>query len=159
MKGERILFFGAHPDDEWGLAPILAEACIEKGATCHFVVASDAKSWGCFLVGGERDLDKCSEIRRGEMKKSAALFGAEAEFYGWEEKFHSHNAAGFERNLREWEEAYGGREGLVQRIAETLVAFHPTQVFALDPRHGSTCTEPPRRRASRRRCRQDPARE
>ena len=55
LSEQRILFAGAHPDDEWGVAPLLAQACIDEGAKCHFVVASKARSYGCLPSIGLRD--------------------------------------------------------------------------------------------------------
>ena len=58
LSEQRILFAGAHPDDEWGVAPLLAQACIDGGAQCHFVVASEARSYGCVPSIGLRDPER-----------------------------------------------------------------------------------------------------
>src|SRR5687767_4400284 len=139
LEGRSILFAGAHPDDEWGLAPLLAAACIDRGAKCHFAVAAEARSYGCMLNGGTKDADECSRLRRLEMERSAALFGATAEFFGWEDFFYSFNQQGMEKTLADWGTAAGGREVLVNRWVEVLQERRPSFVFTLDPRHGSTC--------------------
>jgi len=33
LGGKSLLFVGAHPDDEWGVAPMFAEACLFNGAS------------------------------------------------------------------------------------------------------------------------------
>lgn len=136
---QRILFAGAHPDDEWGVAPLLAQACIDGGAKCHFIVASEAHSYGCFLTINLKDPDECSRIRREEMTKSAAMFGAAVEFFGWEDLFYSFNQSGRDKMLTDWAAAAGNRQALADRWDKVLKERRPTIVFTLDPRHGSTC--------------------
>ena len=139
LAGKSILYVGAHPDDEWGVSPLLAEACIDRDAKCHFVVASEANSYGCLLTIKLADPEKCSKIRRKEMLRSAKLFGAKAEFYGWADLFYAFNNAGLDRTLKEWADQVGGHRALVDRFEKTLREQRPQIVFTLDPRHGSTC--------------------
>ena len=102
LAGKSILYVGAHPDDEWGVSPLLAEACIDGGAKCHFVVASEAHSYGCLLTIKLADPEKCSKIRRKEMLRSAKLFGAKAEFFGWADLFYAFDNSGLDQTSREW---------------------------------------------------------
>lgn len=139
VSEQRILFAGAHPDDEWGVAPLLAEACVDGGAQCHFVVASEARSYGCVPSIGLRDPVECTRIRREEMQKSAALFGATLDFFGWEDFFYSFNQSGMDKTIADWGTAVGDRSSLVARWEKVLREQRPTVVFTLDPRHGSTC--------------------
>ena len=139
LAEQRIMFAGAHPDDEWGVAPLLAEACIDGGAACHFVVASEARSFGCLLTLELRDAEACSRIRRAEMQKSAAMFGASLEFFGWEDFFYGFNQAGMDKTIADWAAAAGGHDALVGRWMAVLQQRRPTVVFTFDPRHGSTC--------------------
>ncbi|MEO8454781.1 MAG: PIG-L family deacetylase [Sphingomicrobium sp.] len=139
MANRSVLFVGAHPDDEWGVAPLLADACIDQGARCHFVVTSESKSYGCLPTIGLRDPFKCSQIRREEMQQAAALFGGSVEFFGWEDLFYSFSNVGVDRTLAGWANAAGGHEALVQRFERMLKEQKPDVIFTLDPRHGSTC--------------------
>jgi LmbE family N-acetylglucosaminyl deacetylase len=139
LEGRTILFVGAHPDDEWGLAPILAEACIDRGARCHFVVASEANSGGCLMTIGLKDFPECSRLRRREMENSAAQFGGTVEFLGLDDLFYAFNQTGMERTIAEWSEASGGRDALIGRFETILREQRPRIVFTLDPRHGSSC--------------------
>lgn len=139
MTGQTVLYVGAHPDDEWGVAPILAEACLDRGAKCHFVVASEANSGGCLFTIGVLDFEECSRIRRAEMVQSVALFGGTLEFLGLDDLFYSFNEAGRIRTIDEWAAASGGRDALVGRFEQVLREQRPTLLFTLDPRHGSSC--------------------
>jgi LmbE family N-acetylglucosaminyl deacetylase len=139
LAGKSILFFGAHPDDETVSIAMMAEACLHNRASCHFVVVSDYKSYGCYLTIGLADPHECSRLRRAEMLASAALVGGAVEFYGWEEYFFAHDQAGLQRNLARWDEDNGGRSALHARIHESLTATGADVVIALDPRHGTSC--------------------
>ena len=139
LAKQRIVFAGAHPDDEWGVAPLLAEACVDGGAKCHFVVASEAHSYGCVPTIGLRDPEECTRVRREEMRRSAALFGGTLEFFGWEDFFYGFNQSGLSRTLADWANAAGGRAALVARWEKVLREQRPTVVLTFDPRHGSTC--------------------
>ena len=139
IKGKTILVAGAHPDDEWGLSPLLAEACLDRGAKCHFAVASEAHSYGCILSMGLKDPEKCTRLRRLEMMRSAALFRGTAEFFGWEDFFYGFNQRGMDKTIADWAIAAGGHDALVSRWFKVLRERKPAIVFTLDPRHGSTC--------------------
>lgn len=139
LRGKTLLFVGAHPDDEWGVAPMFAEACLFNGAKCHFVVASEAKSLGCYPTIGLKDPVKCTQLRREEMRLSAKMLGGDVTFFGWEDAFYAFDQPGMERNLALWERDNGGHTALVGRIKAELDRVKPEIVFALDPRHGTTC--------------------
>jgi LmbE family N-acetylglucosaminyl deacetylase len=139
LRGKSLLFVGAHPDDELSVAPMFAEACLFNGAKCHFVVASEAKSLGCFLTIGLKNRDECSRLRREEMRRSASLLGGNVTFLGWQDLFYAFDRAGMERNLATWERDNGGHAALVARIVNVLNSVKPDVVFTIDPRHGVTC--------------------
>lgn len=138
LGGKRLLFLGAHPDDEWVLMPILAEACVFNGAVCHFVNTTHSEL-GCYGPIREPDLDVCAERRRNELARSAKLANGTVEYLGWKDVFYAHDAAGLRRNLQRWEAIHGGREALVETIVDVLRRSRPDVVFTLDPRHGATC--------------------
>lgn len=121
------------------MAPILADACVDRGARCHFVVASEAKSGGCLFTIGMRDFDKCTRIRRAEMVNAATLFGGKVEFLGLHDLFYSFNEAGKARTIDEWSKASGGRDALVSRFEKIIRKQRPQMLFTFDPRHGSSC--------------------
>lgn len=139
MAGKRVLLVSAHPDDEGLFAPLLAEVCRFHGATCHMVVAAEAKSPGCARTINLEDPDKCSALRRMETRASAANLNASFEFYGWRDVLAPWNDAGLDRNLSEWAQDAGGRDKLLDRIGETLSRFKPDFLLGFDPRHGTSC--------------------
>lgn len=139
IDGKSILYIGAHPDDEWGFAPVLSEACIDRGAKCHFVVASKASIGGCLFTMGLHDLKKCGEIRQTEMRNAAAIFGGDVGFLGLDDLFYSFNEKGRQRTIGEWATAMGSRQALVARFQKTIRAHRPRLLFTFDPRHGSSC--------------------
>lgn len=139
LAGKRILHVAAHPDDEGLFAPMMAEACRFNGATCHLVVAMDARNWGCLRTLKLRDFDKCAAMRRMETAASAANLNATHEFFGWEEGNYNWNDAGVRSTIAALEQAHGGRDTLVARFRQTLDAFRPDVVLGFDPRHGTTC--------------------
>jgi LmbE family N-acetylglucosaminyl deacetylase len=139
LRGKVLLFVAAHPDDEWGLAPMFAEACLFNGAKCHFVVAAEAKSWGCFPTIGLADPTECSRIRRGEMATSARNLRGDLTFFGWEDAFYAFDQAGMQRNIALWAKENGGRDALVAKFKSVMDAVKPDLVLAHDPRHGTTC--------------------
>ena len=139
LAGRSILFVGSHPDDEWGVAPMFAEACLHNGARCHFIVAADARSLGCKLSIGMDDRDRCTRLRREEMRASAAHFRAEVTFFGWEDLFYAFDRGGVERTLAEWSRAAGGQASLVEQLRAEILRVGPDVIFSLDPRHGTTC--------------------
>jgi len=139
LAGKTLLFVGAHPDDEQAANAFMAEACLFNGATCHYAVVSEARSYGCYLTLGMTDPFACSQLRRDEMLASAALTNGSVTFFGWDDLFYAHNNAGLDRNIDAWAAKLGGREALVARFAAELETVKPDIVFSLDPRHGVTC--------------------
>lgn len=145
LAGASIVVIQAHPDDEQNLAPMLAEACRFGTARCHFVVLADSNSYGCAIVSlirkvkPTRDPAVCSSQRRAEMRASAALLGGTVEFLGLDNLFYAYDNRGRDRTVTEWSAQSGGRPLLVDRLRRVIRARRATVLFALDPRHGSSC--------------------
>ncbi len=139
LAGKTLLFVGAHPDDEQAANAFMAEACLFNGASCHYTVVSEARSYGCYLTLGMTDPVACSDLRRDEMRASTALTNGTVTFFGWDDLFYAHNNAGLDRNIDAWAAKHGGRDALISRFASELETVRPDLVFSLDPRHGVTC--------------------
>lgn len=139
LSGKTILYIGAHPDDEWGFAPLLAQACLDRRAECRFIVVADSNSLGCLLTIGLRDPIECSTRRRVEMQKAAELFGGTVEFLGLDDLFFAFNESGKRRTLKAWDKSAGGHDALVSRMSSAIGRAQPDIVFTFDPRHGSSC--------------------
>lgn len=130
--GERLLFIGAHPDDEVLVAPILGEVCAVRGASCRLLVATRGERGHCLLPGG--CLPNLVTVRAGEMAAAAALYGAALEMWDLED------GAGSTAELvaNRWSTQSGDREALLDRLRATVDSFAPDTVLTLDPSHGTT---------------------
>lgn len=115
----RILWIGAHPDDEILLSPLLGRDCVERGSSCAMLVMTRGEAGGA------------AEVRMGEMAASAAMLHATLTQWMFPDVMADVDAT--------WSAAAGGREALLARIAAAIEATAPTVVYTFDPRHGSTC--------------------
>src|SRR5207244_12091704 len=61
---ERILWIGAHPDDEILISPILGRECVERGAQCALLVMTRGEGGGSGVV------------RAAEMQRAADMLHA-----------------------------------------------------------------------------------
>jgi LmbE family N-acetylglucosaminyl deacetylase len=48
----RVLWVGAHPDDEGYASPLFYDLCVRRGATCSFLVITDGGKGNCVLGDG-----------------------------------------------------------------------------------------------------------
>jgi LmbE family N-acetylglucosaminyl deacetylase len=131
--GSRLLFVGAHPDDETLVAPLLGHLCRNGSRECSLLVATEGENGACGLPGG--CLPDLGSVRRAEMARSAAYLGATL----------------IQRRLPDlpgpdpgavraaWAQAEGGEEALLTSLATAIAAAAPEAILVFDPRHGSTC--------------------
>ena len=49
-NAKRIVWVGAHPDDETVAAPLLARLCLASGVTCTFLVFTKGEGGSCGLA-------------------------------------------------------------------------------------------------------------
>jgi LmbE family N-acetylglucosaminyl deacetylase len=126
----RILWIGAHPDDELFVAPWLARLRTTAGATLGFVVATRGERGDCRLPNApSHDI---GSIREAEMRAAAALFDAGVEFLGWRD-----GAASEPRGvLRAWAHDAGGKKQLRDRLRDAIGRFSPDWIVTFDRRHG-----------------------
>ncbi|HUP49114.1 MAG TPA: PIG-L family deacetylase [Thermoanaerobaculia bacterium] len=123
-----VVFVGAHPDDEVVAAPLLASLCLESGGTCSFLVLTRGEGGICALPACTPDL---GTVREREMQASAAIFRGTVVQWDLPDVLDGVGSA--------WSESAGGREALLQRISEAIVAEHPDAVLTFSPQHGTTC--------------------
>jgi len=123
----RLLWIGAHPDDETLLAPLLGRACAENGADCSFLVLTRGEHGACALPGGCGDL---GALRGSEMQSAAAALHARLTQWSFPDVMTEVDAT--------WSAEAGGRAALLSRIATAVEAEHPDVVYTFDPAHGST---------------------
>ena len=116
----RLLWIGAHPDDEALIAPIFGTECVERGNDCVIVI----------LTNG-------SPERAAEVQRAAAALHARLIQWDLPDIF----------DVTQW----GDRSALVARLASTIAAEAPTEIYTFDPRHGSSCHPAPSRRGAHHR--------
>lgn len=128
---DRLLFVGAHPDDEVIAAPLLGELC-HTGTACTLLVATLGEAGTCRLPQGcGGDL---GAVRRHEMQTAAGVLGAA--LVQW--TLPDVSAAGPAGVLARWADTAGGEERLRDDLAAVLSRRAPQAVITFDPRHGST---------------------
>ncbi|HYS53163.1 MAG TPA: PIG-L family deacetylase [Thermoanaerobaculia bacterium] len=125
---QRILWIGAHPDDEALAAPLLGRACVDGGADCSLLVMTRGERGDCFLPGGCGDL---GTLRAAEMARAASLFRAQLIQWSYSDALTDVDSV--------WSREAGGHQELVDRIRSVITATSPTVIYTFDPNHGSTC--------------------
>lgn len=125
---QRILWIGAHPDDEAFVAPILGRDCTEGGAICTLLVFTRGERGDCSLPQGCGDL---GATRTGEMAQAAGLFHAQLTLWSFPDVLADVDST--------WSAEAGGRDALLNRIASVITTIAPTVIYTFDPGHGSTC--------------------
>ncbi len=141
LAGKRVLWIGAHPDDEATVAPLLGEACVERGARCTFLVVTRGDAGKCKLATGcAPDL---ATFRAAEMKAAAALYGGEV--IQWD--LPDGSGASADDVAKAWAALRGGPDALVEAFRAAIAGVAPDVVITFDPRHGTSC-HPDHRAAS-----------
>jgi LmbE family N-acetylglucosaminyl deacetylase len=126
----RILWIGAHPDDELFVAPWLARLRTTAGAKLGFLVATRGEQGDCRLSQSRhRDV---GSVREAEMRDAAALFDADLAFLGWRD-----GVASEPRDvLQAWAKSAGGRKQLRDQLRAAIDRFSPDWIVTFDRRHG-----------------------
>ncbi|MGZ7039731.1 MAG: PIG-L family deacetylase [Thermoanaerobaculia bacterium] len=125
----RILWIGAHPDDETLIAPLLGHQCVDGSSSCALVVMTRGENGECALPGGcSPDL---GAVRTMEMQSAAALFRARLTQWSFSDVMQSVDAI--------WSAEAGSHDLLVRQIAAVMESERPTIVITFDPNHGSSC--------------------
>jgi LmbE family N-acetylglucosaminyl deacetylase len=128
----RILWIGAHPDDELFVAPWLARLRATAGATIVFLIATRGEHGDCLpTLRAEQDL---GDIREEEMKDATASFEGELQFLGWRDG----SAPQPRAVLRNWANDAGGRKALRRQLRAAIEGLSPDWIVTFDRRHGST---------------------
>jgi LmbE family N-acetylglucosaminyl deacetylase len=116
---QRILWIGAHPDDESLVAPLLGHACVEAGDLCSMVV----------MTRGEASGDPA--VRSNEMQRAADLFRAHLALWDFADVMADVDAT--------WSAQAGGHGALVDQLLAAIIQEHPSVIYTFDPNHGSSC--------------------
>ncbi|HYM60786.1 MAG TPA: PIG-L family deacetylase [Thermoanaerobaculia bacterium] len=128
----RLLWIGAHPDDEQFVAPWLGALSASGKAECGFLVATRGESGECLLpLPRGEDLGR---VREREMRAAAALFGGEV----WFANCRDAAALTPDAVLRAWTAEAGGMRALRRRFASIIEAYAPDRIVTFEWRHGCT---------------------
>ncbi|MCE9576153.1 MAG: PIG-L family deacetylase [Deltaproteobacteria bacterium] len=133
LAGKRILWIGAHPDDESTIAPILGEACVDQHAVCSFLVLTRGESGNCARLDG--CLPDLVTVRMQELAAAAQIYGATV-LQGSLPDGAASDPAGV---IAAWTTAAGGTDALVRSVTEAIASAHPDVIVTFDARHGTTC--------------------
>jgi LmbE family N-acetylglucosaminyl deacetylase len=126
----RILWIGAHPDDELFVAPWLARLRKTAGAKLGFLIATRGERGDC-RVSQPRHRD-VGDVREAEMRAAASLFDADLEFLGWRDGVASEPR----EVLQAWVKHAGGRKKLSDQLRAAIDRFSPDWIVTFDRRHG-----------------------
>jgi LmbE family N-acetylglucosaminyl deacetylase len=116
---ERILWIGAHPDDEAYVAPLLGRSCVEGNDRCSLLVMTRGEGGGDPVV------------RSAEMRRAADLLNAHLDLWTLSD-------VGIDVDGT-WSAESGGHEALIEHIESAIDAERPSIIYTFDPNHGSTC--------------------
>jgi LmbE family N-acetylglucosaminyl deacetylase len=129
----RVMWIGAHPDDETLAAPLLARACIGLKKPCYFFVFNHGDGGRCPLKLGCNPT--LAATRGRELKKVADAYGAELEHH-------------FFYNAPLPEESFPPRASIAkiwkkkadpgELVANAIRKFRPTMILTFDPERGFT---------------------
>lgn len=129
----RVMWVGAHPDDESLAGPVLARACIGLGRPCLMAVMNAGSGGECLRREGcEPDL---GTVRAGELVNVAHALGAELVHWRYYNAPLPMSSFPSRQELAtKWKE----QGDPAARIEALIRRFKPTVLLTFDPNHGFT---------------------
>jgi LmbE family N-acetylglucosaminyl deacetylase len=133
-QGARLMWVGAHPDDESLISAIAAKAGPKLGNPLYFLVLTHGDGGECLLPGG--CLPDLATVRGKEMAKVAELYRAELqhEFY-WNAPLPVESFPKRHLIAKRWVNEEGDPTIL---IAKAIRRFRPDALVTFAPIHGFT---------------------
>ena len=131
-NAKRVLWVGAHPDDETVAAPLFARICLASDVTCTFLIFTRGEGGSCALSTCGPDL---GEFRAAEMRTSAAQFNADV--VQWD--LGNEAAVSIDDALANFARHAGSNASLIQKIGDEIARLAPDVIITFDPRNGVTC--------------------
>lgn len=131
----RVLWVGAHPDDESFAGAVLAKASLKYGCPLHFLVLTRGE-------GGEfpkplQDGRDLGEVRTEELEEVANLYRATLELEPWFNASLPVKSFPYRHELAaRWAE--DAAEDPAARVARTIRTFRPDVILTFAPEHGGT---------------------
>lgn len=131
--GARIMWVGAHPDDESLVGSVLARACLGLGAPCALVVMNHGDGGECLLK--ERCRPSLRQIRGRELALVARGLGAELHHFDY---FNAPLPVSSFPARHEIAARWMAQGDPSERIKQVILHFKPTVVLTFDPDNGFT---------------------
>jgi len=129
----KLVWVGAHPDDEQYASFFLKDFCKMPGKSCHIISLTKGENGKCQKAKGcNPDL---ITVRSREFAKSASYLGAQWGQYDLPDGS-APNRGGV---LAAWGDQKGGVRELVGMMSGVLQGIQPDLILTFDPRHGTTC--------------------
>jgi LmbE family N-acetylglucosaminyl deacetylase len=129
----RVLWVGAHPDDESFGGAIFAKAGLRCGCPLHFLVLTRGEGGECLVPCGRQE--PLGDLRTREMTRVAELYNATLEMHDYPNA--GLPVASFPRR-HEIARVWADHGDPVERIARTIRSFRPDVVLTFAPDYGST---------------------
>lgn len=129
----RVMWVGAHPDDESLVGPVLARACIGLARPCLMAVMNAGDGGECLRPEGcEPDL---GTVRATELEHVAHAYGAELVHYRY---YNAPLPMSSFPTREELAARWIAQGDPADRIAELIRRFEPTILVTFDPDYGFT---------------------
>lgn len=126
-----LLWVGAHPDDEYAVAPLMGELCQKN--QCHMIVFTKGDKGKCKL--GSACPSDLGNLRALEMQQSADYFGASLHQFDLGDS----SAGSSSQVVANWISRLGGQFLAEARLSNLIRTIKPDAVITFDPRHGIYC--------------------
>ncbi|MDP8223648.1 MAG: PIG-L family deacetylase [Candidatus Lernaella stagnicola] len=138
-QGMRVMWVGAHPDDESMVGAMLAKAGPRLGNPLYFLVLTRGDGGECLLPGGcSPDL---GTVRANEMKEVARLYGAELQHeYYWNAPLPVESFPKRHEIAERWVREHGDPTFVIAKAIrdfkpDVLLTFAPINGFTGHPEH------------------------
>lgn len=131
--GARVMWVGAHPDDESLVGSVLARACVGLDRPCALVVMNKGQGGECLRHEG--CFPTVGRVRAGEMALVARGLGAELYHYDY---FNASLPVSSFPTRPEIGRRWVAAGDPAARIEQIILRFRPTVLLTFDPNHGFT---------------------
>lgn len=134
MSKNKLVWFGAHPDDEIYAAPLINAFCRTAGKSCVLVTVTKGEAGQCVKPGGCNP--NLATVRSSELVASANYMGVtQARQYTLVDG----SAATVSGVMTNWAAQAGNMTNLTNFIKTEINNFGADAILTMDPRHGTSC--------------------
>ncbi len=133
LNYKRLLWIGAHPDDEIPLSPLLKEFCKKQDKSCMLLTLTLGENGRCKLSLG--CLPDLAFKRTNEFINSGKYLNADV----FQFDFGDSLKPTINGIFNEWTNKMANISSLEDLLINKITEFKPDIIFTFDPRHGTTC--------------------